>query len=41
MAANAPSVAMYVFVVLGSQALLVVAYLVYKRRKANGPKKYL
>ena len=40
-AANAPSVAMYVFVVLGSQALLVVAYLVYKRRKANGPKKYL
>ena len=40
-AANAPGVALYVFVVLGSQALLVVAYLVYKRRKANGPKKYL
>jgi mannose-binding lectin 1 len=40
-AASAPSVAMYVFVVMGSQALMVVAYLVYKRRKANGPKKYL
>jgi mannose-binding lectin 1 len=41
LAANAPSVAVYVFVVLGSQALLVVAYVLYKRRKANGPKKYL
>ena len=41
LAANAPSVALYVFVVLGSQALLVVAYVLYKRRKANGPKKYL
>lgn len=41
LAASAPSVALYVFVVLGSQALLVVAYVYYKRRKANGPKKYL
>jgi mannose-binding lectin 1 len=41
LAANAPSMALYVFVVLGSQALLIAAYLVYKRRKANGPKKYL
>jgi mannose-binding lectin 1 len=41
LAANAPSVALYVFVVLGSQALLVVAYVLYKKRKANGPKKYL
>lgn len=40
-AENAPSFVMYVFVVLGSQVLLIVAYLVYKRRKANGPKKYL
>ena len=40
-AASAPRVGMFVFVVLGSQALLVGAYLVYKRRKANGPKKYL
>ncbi|TVY20334.1 VIP36-like protein [Lachnellula arida] len=30
-----------IFVVLGSQALLVGAFVLYKRRKANGPKKYL
>lgn len=41
LATSAPSVALYVFVVLGSQALLVVAYILYKRRKMNGPKKYL
>ena len=41
LAANAPGVALYVFVVLGSQALLILAYVLYKRRKANGPKKYL
>ena len=40
-AANAPSFMLYVFVVLGSQALLIVAYVLYKKRKANGPKKYL
>jgi len=28
-------------VVLGSNGLLVACYLLYKRRKANGPKKYL
>jgi mannose-binding lectin 1 len=31
----------YVLVVVGSQALTVVAYLVYKRRKNGGSKKYL
>ena len=41
LAASAPRVGMFVFVVLGSQALLVGAYLLYKRKKANSPKKYL
>ncbi|KUJ19555.1 concanavalin A-like lectin/glucanase [Mollisia scopiformis] len=31
----------FVWVVLGSQVLLIGAYLLYKRRKANSPKKYL
>ncbi|TVY32969.1 Protein ERGIC-53-like [Lachnellula subtilissima] len=31
----------FVFVVFGSQALLVGGFVLYKRRKANGPKKYL
>jgi lectin, mannose-binding 1 len=31
----------FVLVVVGSQALTVGAYLLYKRRKANSPKKYL
>jgi len=31
----------FVWIVLGSQALLIGAYLLYKRRKANSPKKYL
>jgi mannose-binding lectin 1 len=31
----------FVLVVLGSNGLLVLCYLVYKRRKANAPKKYL
>lgn len=31
----------FVLVVLGSNGLLVLCYLVYKRRKANTPKKYL
>ncbi|KAN0095858.1 concanavalin A-like lectin/glucanase [Hyaloscypha variabilis] len=31
----------FVLVVLGSNGLLVLCYLVYKRRKANMPKKYL
>lgn len=31
----------FVWIVLGSQALLVGAYLIYKRKKANSPKKYL
>lgn len=35
-------IAGFLFVVFGSQALLVGAYVLYKRRKANGPyKKYL
>lgn len=31
----------FVLVVLGSQATLIGAYLLYKRKKANSPKKYL
>ncbi len=31
----------FIWIVLGSQALLIGAYLLYKRRKANSPKKYL
>lgn len=31
----------FLLVVFGSQGLLVLAYVWYKRRKANGPKKYL
>ena len=31
----------FILVVLGSNSLLVICYLLYKRRKANGPKKYL
>lgn len=30
-----------ILTILGSQALLVVAYLIYKRRRANSPKKFL
>jgi len=38
---SAPGITGFLVVVFGSQALLVVAYLLYKKRKANGPKKYL
>jgi len=41
MASSAPRIGLLVVVILGSQVLLVVAYAMYKRRKANGPKKYL
>jgi mannose-binding lectin 1 len=37
----APRHGFLIFTILGSQALLVVAYFVYKRRRANSPKKYL
>lgn len=40
-ASNAPGIVGFLFVVFGSQALLVLAYVLYKRRKANAPKKYL
>ncbi|RDW65243.1 hypothetical protein BP5796_09935 [Coleophoma crateriformis] len=36
-----PSIFAYTIVVLGSQGVLIVAFLLYKRRKANKPKKYL
>ncbi|TAQ83422.1 hypothetical protein B7494_g8257 [Chlorociboria aeruginascens] len=38
---NAVGLGKYVLVVLGSQGLLILAYLGYKRRKAMNPKKYL
>ena len=37
----APRHGFLIFTILGSQALLVVAYFVYKRRRASSPKKYL
>ena len=37
----APRHGFLIFTMLGSQALLVVVYFVYKRRRANTPKKYL
>jgi lectin, mannose-binding 1 len=37
----APRHGFLIFTILGSQALLVVAYFVYKRRRANSPKKFL
>src|SRR5699024_7992981 len=30
-----------IFIIVGTQALLVTAYVLYKRRRANSPKKYL
>jgi mannose-binding lectin 1 len=41
LAASAPSLLMYAVMVFGSNAVLIVAYLIYKQRKANSPKKYL
>ena len=38
---NAPGIMGFLLVVFGSQALLVVAYLLYKKRKGNGHMKYL
>lgn len=38
---NAPRIGMYIFVVLGSQLLLVVGYVLYKKRKGTSYKKYL
>lgn len=36
-----PRMGLLLFVFLGCQALLAGSYVIYKRRKANGPKKYL
>jgi mannose-binding lectin 1 len=38
---KAPGLGMVIFIVLGGQVLLVGTYVAYKRRRANGPKKYL
>lgn len=40
-AGSAPGISGFILAVLASQGLLVLAYVLYKRRKANGPKKYL
>jgi lectin, mannose-binding 1 len=39
--AAVPRHSFLILVFLGSQALLVGLYIIYKRRRANGPKKYL
>lgn len=38
---NLPGHGRLIFILVGSQIVLAVAYVVYKRRKAAGPKKYL
>lgn len=38
---KAPGTGMLLFIIMGSQAVLVAGYVLYKRRRANGPKKYL
>ena len=38
---SAPRMGFFLFVVVGLQVLLAGAYIMYKRRRANGPKKYL
>lgn len=38
---SAPRMGFFLFAVVGIQLLLAGAYIVYKRRRANSPKKYL
>lgn len=40
-ASNAPGIMGFLLVVFGSQALLVLAYVLYKKRRSNGHMKYL
>ncbi|KAH0154039.1 hypothetical protein KCU67_g9219, partial [Aureobasidium melanogenum] len=37
----APKMGMFIFVVIAFQVMLAGAYVIYKRRRANAPKKYL
>lgn len=39
--ASAPRMGMFVFIVLAVQIMMAGAYVVYKRRRASMPKKYL
>ena len=39
--ASAPRMGMFLFIVLAVQVMLAGGYIVYKRRRANAPKKYL
>lgn len=39
--AAAPRLGKFIFIVLGFQGLLAVSYVLYKRKRANAPKKYL
>ena len=39
--ASAPRMGFFLFVIIGAQALLAVSYIVYKRRRASMPKKFL
>ncbi|KAL2050506.1 hypothetical protein ABVK25_009175 [Lepraria finkii] len=38
---SAPRMGLLLFIFIGVQLLLAGAYVIYKRRRANGPKKYL
>ncbi|PLN81225.1 putative lectin family integral membrane protein [Aspergillus taichungensis] len=39
--ASAPRMGFFIFVIVGAQAVLAVSYIVYKRRRASMPKKFL
>lgn len=39
--ASSPRMGFFLFLVIAFQVLLVVSYVVYKRRRANMPKKFL
>ncbi|KAJ5457915.1 hypothetical protein N7475_009303 [Penicillium sp. IBT 31633x] len=39
--ASAPRMGFFIFLVIAFQVLLVISYVIYKRRRANMPKKYL
>jgi mannose-binding lectin 1 len=41
MTASTPRMGFFIFVIIGVQVLLAGSYIVYKRRKANMPKKFL
>ena len=39
--ASTPRMGFFIFLVIAFQVLLVISYVIYKRRRANMPKKFL